>query len=116
MSTKKITKLHIAAAFMLTLAGNIALADDYVIEVHGMVCSFCAQGVTKKVSKLPFIDQTHYTKGVKVEIEDQKVTISVKADEQPDIDSLFEAIRSGGYEPIDIWAVQSDGQLTKLEQ
>ena len=101
---------------MLMLASNAVIADDYVIEVHGLVCSFCAQGVTKKVSKLPFIDQTKFTKGVKVEIEDQKVTISVKAGERPDIDSLFEAIRSGGYEPINVWAVQSDGQLTQLER
>jgi len=109
-------KIKIYVAFIITLASNAVIADDYVVDVHGIVCSFCAQGIIKKVSKLPFIDQTHYTKGVKVEIEDQKVTISVKADEQPDIDSLFDAIRSGGYEPVDIWAVQSDGQLTKLER
>ena len=109
-------KVILFVASMLTLASNVVFADDYVVEVHGLVCSFCAQGVTKKISKLPFIDQTRFTKGVKVEIEDQKVTISVKAGERLDIDSLFDAIRSGGYDPIDIWAVQSDGQLTPLER
>jgi len=109
-------KIIFIVASLLALASNAALADDYVIEVHGLVCSFCAQGVTRKVSKLPFIDRTQYTKGVKVEIEDQKVTISVKDGLQPDIDSLFDAIRSGGYDPIDIWVVQSDGQLAKIER
>ncbi len=109
-------KFSIFVASMLMLASNAVFADDYVVEVHGLVCSFCAQGVTKKVSKLPFIDQTRFTKGVKVEIEDQKVTISVKDGEQPDIDSLFEAIRSGGYEPVDIWVVQANGRLMKFER
>ncbi len=109
-------KIILFVASILTLASNAVFADDYVVEVHGLVCSFCAQGVSKKVSKLPFIDQSRFTKGVKVEIENQKVTISVKAGERPDIDSLFEAIRSGGYEPIGVWAVQSDGQLTQLER
>ena len=103
-------------AAMLMLASNAVFADDYVVEVYGLVCSFCAQGVTKKVSKLPFVDQTRFTKGVKVEIEDQKVTISVKDGARLDIDSLFDAIRSGGYDPIDVWVVQSDGQLTQLER
>jgi len=105
-------KIKIFVAFILTLASNAVIADDYVVEVHGLVCSFCAQGVIKNISKLPFIDQSRFTKGVKVEIEDQKVTISVKAGERPDIDGLFEAIRSGGYEPIEVWVVQSDGQLS----
>ncbi|MCH8866157.1 MAG: heavy-metal-associated domain-containing protein [Proteobacteria bacterium] len=109
-------KIKIFLAFILTLASNAVIADDYVVEVHGLVCSFCAQGVIKNVSKLPFIDQSRFTKGVKVEIEDQKVTISVKSGERPDIDGLFEAIRSGGYEPIEVWVVQSDGELTKVER
>lgn len=109
-------KIIFIVASLLALASNSAFADDYVVEVHGLVCSFCAQGVIRKVSKLPFIDQTHYTKGVKVEIENQKVTISVNAGEKPDVDRLFDAIRSGGYDPIDIWVVQTDGQLTKIEQ
>ena len=109
-------KIKIFLAFILTLASNAVIADDYVVEVHGLVCSFCAQGVIKNVSKLPFIDQSRFTNGVKVEIEDQKVTISVKSGERPDIDGLFEAIRSGGYEPIEVWVVQSDGELTKVER
>lgn len=74
--------------------------DEIVIEVHGIVCSFCSQGVRKKLSKLPFIDKSKYTKGVKVEIEKQKVTIAIKPNSNFDIDMVFQSIKSGGYEPV----------------
>ena len=91
-------------------------ASDFVINVHGVVCSFCAQGLTKKVSKLPFIDQSKYTKGVKVEIESQRVTIAVKADQELDIEALFKAIESGGYEPVDVWSVNAAGEPDEVLQ
>lgn len=103
----------ISAVILLFLSAP-AFADDYVVQVHGIVCSFCSQGVTKKVSKLPFIDQTKYTKGVKVEIESQKVTIAVKDGEALDIAALFEAIESGGYEPVDVWTINESGELEAL--
>ncbi|MCH8945028.1 MAG: heavy-metal-associated domain-containing protein [Proteobacteria bacterium] len=105
------TKLIVAA--LLLLSGPV-FASDYVVHVHGLVCSFCAQGVTKKVSRLPFIDQSKYTKGVKVEIEKQKLTIAVIPDRDLDIPALFEAITSGGYEPVDIWTVTATGELDEL--
>lgn len=102
------TKLIVAALLLLSTP---VFASDYIVHVHGLVCSFCAQGVTKKVSKLPFIDQSKYTKGVKVEIENQKLTIAVIADQDLDIAALFDAITSGGYEPVDIWTVTATGEL-----
>ena len=105
MSTKFI------AAIVVLLLSAPAFASDYVVHVHGIVCSFCAQGVTKKVSKLPFIDKTKYTKGVKVEIESQRVTIAVKPGHDLDIQSLFKAIKSGGYDPVDVWTVTPSGEL-----
>ena len=105
------TKLIVAA--LLLLSGPV-FASDYVVHVHGLVCSFCAQGVTKKVSRLPFIDQSKYTKGVKVEIEKQKLTIAVSPDRDLDIPALYDAITAGGYEPIDIWTVTATGELDEL--
>ena len=89
-----------------------ALAQDYVVTVHGIVCSFCAQGVIKKVSNLPFVDRTMYTNGVKVEIENQKVTVAVRDDSAMNTVSLFAAIEAGGYSPIDVWEVTATGELT----
>ena len=103
------SRILIVAALLLFSVP--VFASDYVVHIHGMVCSFCAQGVTKKVSRLPFIDQSKYTKGVKVEIEIQKLTIAVKADHNLDIKALFDAIQSGGYEPVDVWTVTATGEL-----
>ena len=103
----KKTSLVVLAALLSTPA----FAIDYVVHVHGMVCSFCAQGVTRNVARLSFVDQTQYTKGVKVEIEIQKVTIAVNPDDDLDFDALFEAIRSAGYDPIDVWTVTDSDEL-----
>lgn len=100
-------KILFAALMLLSVP---AVASDYVIEVHGIVCSFCSQGVTKKVAKLPFIDSSKYTKGVHVEIEKQKVTIAVKPDHELDIEALFDAIRSGGYDPVEVRTVTPSGE------
>ena len=110
MSTK------ILSAMLLALLSGPVLATDYVVEVHGIVCSFCAKGVTKKVSKLPFIDRSKYNKGVKVEIENQKVTIAVLPDQILDVDSLYQAIVSGGYDPVGVFSIAEDGELVEFQQ
>ncbi|MFB3081843.1 MAG: heavy-metal-associated domain-containing protein [Gammaproteobacteria bacterium] len=97
-------------ALLLALIATPALAQDYVIKVNGIVCEFCSLGVTKKVSKLPFIDRDRYNKGVKVEIEDQMVTIAVKDAAELDKEALFAAIESGGYNPVDIWLLTPEGE------
>ncbi len=107
------TKL--SSTLMLVLLSGPVLAADYVVHVHGIVCSFCAKGVTKKVSKLPFIDQSKYNKGVKVEIEDQKVTIAVLPDQVLDVDALYAAIVSGGYEPVGIFSIDENGELQEYQ-
>ncbi len=99
-------------ALAVALVSTPVLAQDYVVTVHGIVCSFCAQGVIKKVSKLPFVDRSMYTNGVKVEIEEQKVTVAVRDDAAINTASLFAAIESGGYSPIDVWIVSATGELT----
>ena len=73
---------------------------EAVIVVQGIVCTFCSQGVRRKLSKLSFIDSSKYTKGVKVDIENQKVTIAIKPGSEIDIEQVFKSIKSGGYEPV----------------
>lgn len=98
-----------------------AQKGEVVIIVHGIVCSFCSQGVAKKLSKLPFIDSSKYTNGIKVEIDKQKVTIAVKSGSNFDIDKVFKSIRSGGYEPVVAYknlgnetvTIHPDGRETK---
>ncbi len=86
---------------------NTSNAADYVVDVHGIVCEFCSFGVAKKVRKLSFIDATGYDKGVKVDIENQRVFIAVSdeadlSDAGAEKAALFEAIESGGYKPVTV--------------
>ena len=98
-----------ALALLIALSAP-AFAQDYIVNVNGIVCEFCSLGVTKKVSKLPFIDRSKYDKGVEIEIESQMVTIAVKQDDRLDKDALFKAIESGGYDPIEIFELTPDGK------
>ncbi|MCG8380178.1 MAG: hypothetical protein MI865_12000 [Proteobacteria bacterium] len=87
-------------------------AGEAVIIVHGIVCSFCSQGVTRNLSRLSFIDNSRYTRGVKVEIEDQKVTIAIKEGSQLDLKQVYDSILDGGYEPIEAYVSDADGRVT----
>lgn len=77
-------------------------AQTYAVTVHGIVCEFCSYGVAKNIRKLSFIDSTQFKKGVKVDIKNQVVYIAVKNNSKLDRPTLFDAIESGGYKPIDI--------------
>jgi copper chaperone CopZ len=90
----------------------VVLPGEAVIIVHGIVCSFCAQGITRNLSKLPFINQTKYINGVKVEIEKQKVTIAIKPDSVLDLHQVFKSILKGGYEPVEAYLSDSSGNIT----
>ena len=101
------------ATLLLSLASTFSLpaaAQDYVVNVHGIVCSFCSYGVAKKVKTLDFIDASRFEDGVKVEIENQMVYVAVRDDAQLDKEALFKAIESGGYKPVEIWSLGPDGQ------
>jgi len=91
----------------------IAKPNEVVLEVHGIVCSFCSVGVQKKLSKLPFVDRTKHKKGVHVAIEDQRVTIAIKPGEAVDMQMVYKSVRSGGYEPVQAVIADSEGMITR---
>ena len=77
-----------------------AWTTNYKIDVNGIVCEFCAFGVAKKLRKLDFIDPSQFEDGVKVDIENQRVYISIQKGQPYNQEVIFEAIKSGGYDPI----------------
>ena len=70
---------------------------DVVFKVKGMVCSFCAQGLQKSLSKLSYIDKKNYTKGVKVNLRDQVTIISTKKGAKIDYNLAVKKIADAGY-------------------
>lgn len=74
--------------------------DDLVFQVKGLVCSFCAHGLQKGLSKLKFVDKKKYTKGVYTDITHQFVKVGLKKDKTPNIDKALTAIQGAGYEVL----------------
>ena len=70
---------------------------DVVFKVKGMVCSFCAQGLQKSLSKLSYVDKKNYTKGVKVNLKDQVTIISTKEGAKIDYNLAVKKIADAGY-------------------
>lgn len=107
----------LSSLLLIAILGSPAtvMAKDYVVRVNGIVCGFCSLGVAKKVSRLPFIDPSRYDKGVDVAIKDQLVTIAVRHDATLDQSMLFAAIEDGGYNPVEIWQLDEEGERVAVQ-
>ena len=77
--------------------------NEIVFKVKGLVCSFCAQGLQKSLSKLDFIDKKKHKKGVYVDIENQYTLVAIKQDSNVVLDDAISAITDAGYEVEDIY-------------
>lgn len=95
--------IHIAAALAVLVASS-ASAATIEMNVNGLVCAFCAQGIAKKLRRLPA------TADVVVSLEQRLVAVVLKdGQEISDVD-LRKALTDAGYtvtsiqrteEPID---------------
>ena len=118
------------------LAANVAnaeqnLTDEILVEpnqaivqVNGIVCSFCAYGTEKNLSKLGFLDKLQFgDDGVLIDIQSHRVTLALQPDQEIDLGQVYSAIKKGGYDPVSFYInvhgqVRLDGDrylLTSLE-
>ena len=88
---------------------------DLVFEVKGLVCSFCAYGLQKGMSKLKFVDKKKYTKGVYTDITHQFVKVGLKKDKKPNIDKALIAIQDAGYEVLKSY-VNPTGKALEVQE
>ena len=72
--------------------------DEVILEVSGLVCSFCAVGLQGGLSSLKDVDKKKYIDGVFVNVEYQYAVIAEAADKDIDIDKAIELIVKSGYE------------------
>ena len=78
--------------------------NNYIVSVHGIVCELSSYGVAKNIRKRSFIDATQADNGVKVDVENQRIFITLLDNTPLDKAALFKAIESGGYKPIEVIA------------
>ena len=71
---------------------NSFATPSYKVTVNGMVCSFCAQGIEKKMKALP------ETKGVYVELKNHLVVVEAKEGATISQDTIKKIIKDAGYE------------------
>ena len=72
--------------------------DEVVLEVSGLVCSFCAIGLQGGLSSRQHIDKKKYNDGVFVDVKYQYAVIAEAADKDIDIEKAIAMIVKSGYE------------------
>ena len=81
----------------------IVQPQQAVVQVKGIVCSFCSYGTEKNLSKLGFLDSTKFAgKGVLTDIKTGQTTLALKKGEAIDFDGIYKAVKEGGYEPVSV--------------
>ena len=89
--------------------------EDLVFQVKGLVCSFCAHGLQKGLSKLKFVDKRKYTKGIHTDIIHQYVVIGLKKGEKINVDDVIDVITDAGYEVFKFYTNPSGSELKVIE-
>jgi mercuric ion binding protein len=86
--------MKILKATLAMLLMSVAIASNATtieMEVNGLVCAFCAQGIEKKLRAFPA------TSDVVVSLEERLVAVSTKDGQDITDDDLTRALTDAGY-------------------
>lgn len=96
-------KHHSNILIAVALAGITAssfAATSIKATVNGMVCAFCAQGIEKRLSKLPA------TQAVYVDLKQKIVAVEAKAGQTLDGKAITAEITDAGYDVTNLETVE----------
>ncbi|MCM2353286.1 MAG: heavy-metal-associated domain-containing protein [Pseudobdellovibrio sp.] len=85
-------KLFIATMLLASTVFAKPLTGEVHVKVKGMVCAFCAQGLTKTFKKMPEVEK------VNVSLEEKFVHLVLKKDASLEDTKIIDAIKEAGYE------------------
>jgi len=88
-------KIIIACVMGITALSSTA-ANSIKVTVNGMVCSFCAQGIEKRLSKMGA------TKDVLVDLKKKTVAVEAKDGQALDAKAISAEIVDAGYDVVKI--------------
>ena len=91
---------------LLAIASGSAYATTIQMTVNGLVCAFCAQGIEKKLRKLPA------TEDVFVSLEHKVVAVAVRSGQDIPDATLRKALTDAGYSLVAIQ--RSDASLDEV--
>jgi copper chaperone CopZ len=95
------TKYIAACAISVLISGLFSVnyaAESVKVTVNGMVCAFCAQGIEKRLSKLPM------TKAVFVDLKQKVVAVEAKEGQVLDHKTISQEITEAGYDVVKLEA------------
>lgn len=84
-------KMKVALLVGMMALSSIAFGKSIRVKVNGMVCAFCAQGITKKFKAQPQVET------VDVKLEDKTVTLTVKEKQDLTDEKIKEILTDSGY-------------------
>ena len=90
------TSFKLLVSALLLTASSWVAAATIEMEVNGLVCAFCAQGIEKTLKKFPA------TEGVLVSLENRVVAVQLKDGTDIDDEALRSAITNAGYTVVTI--------------
>jgi copper chaperone CopZ len=83
----------------LTLAAQGAASGTVKLQVNGMVCAFCAQGIEKRLTALPATGEIYINLSRKV------VAVQPKAGQTIDVEKVKAEITEAGYDVVKVETV-----------
>jgi mercuric ion binding protein len=101
-------KSVIALALALATLPSLAVTSIKA-TVNGMVCSFCAQGIEKRISSMPA------AKAVFVDLKKKTVAIEAKEGQTLDGNAITAEITDAGYDVVKLETVQKSVEEIKSE-
>ena len=87
-----------------SLGGEIkVMPNTVVLETQGIVCSFCAYGAKKKLTKLGFIDLSGgKDEAVLTDIRSGRMTVKVLPDQPIELKNIAKAVKKAGYKLVGV--------------
>lgn len=88
--------MTIVLAVGVVLSPVVAYAEEVVVTLKGLVCSFCAQGIKKTFSREEGVEK------VDVDLDTKVATITTAKDDALSDSKIRELMTDSGYEVVEI--------------
>ena len=75
---------------------------EAVVQVNGIVCSFCAYGAEKSLSQLDCVDKSRFGNGVLVDINAHQITLALASGRDLPVAEVYQRIKKAGYDPVTV--------------
>lgn len=95
------TKAYIFSSLLMLVP--LVQADTVEVDILGMSCSFCVEGLQDRLSRLPDVAQ--------VDVSLKNKVVRIVSEEEPlDMDRVRSAIIEAGFTPAEVRHIRNDEQ------